>query len=380
MSLPFLAEEVEALRTAGLLRHPHRLRGSGPRALVDGREAVLLCSNNYLGLADAPEAARAAAKAALELGTGAGASRLISGDTDLHRDLEQRLAAHVGLPAALLFPSGYHANVGLVSALAGPADLIVSDQLNHASLIDGIRLSRATVVVTPHLDLDAVDQALRDHPARRRAFVLTESLFSMDGDLAPLSELRAICDRHGAALVVDEAHALGVLGPQGRGACAAAGVRADVLIGTLGKAFGSAGAFVAGDALLRELLVSTCRTFVFTTAVPPPVVAAGLAALELVARADDRRAQLSAHAARVRQALGARVGSGAHGPILPILVGDEGATMRVSAALLERGFFVQGIRPPTVPPGTSRLRLTVMATHAADDLDAVARALVELVP
>jgi 8-amino-7-oxononanoate synthase len=380
MSLPFLAAEVEALRDAGLLRHPHRVRGTGPRAVVDGREAVLLCSNNYLALADAPEPGRAAAKAALELGTGAGASRLISGDTDLHRDLEQRLASHVHLPAALLFPSGYHANLGVLAALAGPTDLIVSDRLNHASLIDGIRLSRATVVVTPHLDLEAVEQALRRHPVRRRAFVVTESLFSMDGDLAPLTELRAVCDRHGAALVVDEAHALGVLGPQGRGACVAAGVQPDVLIGTLGKAFGSAGAFVAGDSLLRDLLVSTCRTFVFTTAVPPTVVAAGGAALDLVAAADGRRAQLHAHATRVRAALGPRVSARAVGPILPILVGDEGTTMRISGALLEQGFFVQGIRPPTVAPGTSRLRLTVMATHAPADLDAAARAILELLP
>lgn len=379
MSLPFLAAEVAALRDAGLLRHPHRVRGTGPRAFVDGREAVLLCSNNYLGLADAPEVARAVAAALGEWGTGAGASRLISGDTDLHHALEHRLAAFVGLPSALLLPSGYHANLGLLAALAGPGDLIISDRLNHASLIDGIRLSGATVRITPHRDAGAVEQALRNG-SYRRAFVVTESLFSMDGDLAPLADLRAICDAAGAALVVDEAHALGVLGPQGRGACRAEGVLPDVLVGTLGKALGSAGAFVAGDTLLRELLVSRCRTFVFTTAVPPTVVAAGLAALDLAIAADDRRARLLANATRLRAALGPRVSRDSQGPILPVHLGDDDTTMRTSALLLERGFFVQGIRPPTVPPGTSRLRLTVMATHPEADLDGAAAALLDLLP
>jgi 8-amino-7-oxononanoate synthase len=432
MSLPFLAGEVEQLRQAGLLRQPHRVRGTGPTALVDSREVLLFCSNNYLGLASATELAQAAASAAHEWGVGAGGSRLVSGDTDLHRELEVRLARFVGLPTALLLPSGYHANVGVLAALAGPGDLIVSDSLNHASIIDGIRLTRADVAITPHLDLAAVQAALEARP-RRRAIVVTESLFSMDGDTPDLAGLRRVCDQLGAALVVDEAHALGVLGPSGRGLCAAAGVQPDILVGTLGKAFGCSGAFVAGDPLLRQLLVTKCRTHVFTTALPPPIVAAAIAALGLVEAADDRRARLAALTTRIASAVGAgpfrpalagssswRQASSSHpqstpapsqaashlqfataspgrapaasqlatrshilsppAPIVPIFVGDADLTMRLSRALLERGVFIQGIRPPTVPQGTSRLRLTVMATHTDEHIDTLLALLAELLP
>ena len=292
--------------------------------------------------------------------------------------LEDELARFVGLPAALLFPSGYQANTGLLAAVAGPGDRILSDQLNHASLIDGCRLSRAAVEVYPHLDLDCLESLLR-RPLAGRTFVVTESLFSMDGDLQNLVEIRTLCDRYGASLVVDEAHALGVLGPQGRGAAAAVGVVPDALVGTLGKAFGVAGAFVAGPVVLRDWLVSKCRTYAFTTAVAPPVAGAARAALALVERADDARARLVALGKAVREVLGRRV-SPSYGPILPVPLGDPAAAMRVSAALLDRGWFVQGIRPPTVPVGTARLRLTLMATHAPEQVLAAARAIAELVP
>ena len=371
---------MEELRVDDLLRRPHRIRGTGPRAQVDGTEALLLCSNNYLGLADHPVIARGAAAAATKWGAGMAASRLISGDTDLHHALEQRLAQHVGLPSALVLPSGYHANMGVLPALAGPGDLIVSDERNHASIIDGCRLSRAEVVVTPHCDVGAVRAALLTARRGGRALVVTESLFSMDGDRAPLAELRAVCDSAGAGLIVDEAHALGVLGPAGAGGCAAAAVRPDVLVGTLGKAFGVAGAFVAGDDPLRDLLVSTCRTFVFTTAVPPAVLGAALAATPLVAEADDRRARLRDLAALARGILGPRVAAGAAGPILPIVIGDSAETMRISRSLLEQGYFVQGIRRPTVPAGTSRLRLTLMATHRPEDVEAAMHAICKVLP
>jgi 8-amino-7-oxononanoate synthase len=369
----FAAAELAQRQALGLARRLRHIDGAqGPWVTVDGHRALLLCSNNYLGLATHPMLRAAAGRAAADYGVGAGASRLISGSMRLHQELEEQLAAWKGCEAALLFNSGYHANVGAITALVGADDVVFSDALNHASIIDGCRLSRAAVVVYPHGDVEALAAALARRNGRRR-LVVTESVFSMDGDTAPL---RAICDvaeRHGAMVLVDEAHATGVVGPRGAGVVAAQALQARVTLqmGTLGKALGGFGAFVAGRRGLTELLINSARSFIYTTALPPPVVAAALTAVHLASTQPQLQSQLADNARRLWSGL-RRVGApvtAQPGHILPVRIGDPARTMRVSERLLEAGVFVQGIRPPTVPPGTARLRVTVMSTHAPADLD-----------
>jgi 8-amino-7-oxononanoate synthase len=367
-------DALSRLEEQGLLRAPRVIEaGHGPELILDGRHVLDLCSNNYLGLARDPDIAAAPVAAVHGVGLGAAASRQISGTGAWHRLAETRLATFVEQPAALLFGSGYAANAGAISALVDEHSIVLSDRLNHASLIDGCRLSRARVHVYEHLDCGHVERLLRSHRAEgRSALLITESLFSMDGDVAPLEDLRALCDRYEVGLYVDEAHALGVLGPQGRGLCAAAGIRADVLLGTLGKAFGTSGAFVAGAAASVRLIENRARSFVFSTASPEALAAAAVAAVDRVARADDRRAVLAAHAIRLREgldALGYRIAPGASS-IIPVHVGEPNATMELSAALLDAGVFVHGIRPPTVAPGSSRLRVTPIATHSEAQITA----------
>jgi 8-amino-7-oxononanoate synthase len=367
MALDWLYDALDDLRRRDLLREPGRpVTATGPWIHRDGRELLNLCSNDYLSLA-----ARSATAA-----SGAGASRLVTGDLAVHRDLEERLATWLQTEATLLFSSGYAANVGTLAALAGPGTVVVSDALNHASIIDGCRLSRARVVVTPHRDTAAVERALTEAPEPRK-LVATDAYFSMEGSLAPLCDLAAICDRHRAALYVDEAHALGVFGPQGRGASAAAGVRPDVLIGTFGKAFGTGGAFVAGSRRLRDWLWNAARSFVFSTGLAPACAAAALGALPQIA-AGDATARLHRNAELVRELLGDRVHRPSTGPIIPILVGAPRAAVDATRRLLEEGLFVQGIRPPTVPEGTARLRLTVQADHDPAHLARAARAIREV--
>lgn len=365
--------QLDELEGAGLLRAPRVITGpQGPEVEIDGRRVICLCSNNYLGLADDPRIAAAAHEALHHEGVGAGASRLISGSMESHRSLETRAAALVEAEAALFFSTGYAANLGTIQALAGPEDLVLSDALNHASLIDGCRLSRARVEVFRHRDVDHAAHILREHRAHARsALIVTDALFSMDGDRAPLRELRALADEHAAGLVVDEAHALGVLGPHGRGACAEAGVRADALVGTLGKALGVSGAFVAGARALIRLVENRARSYVFSTAPSPAIAAAASAAIDAAFAADDRRARLVSHARRLRdglRALGFETPAG-DSPIIPLHVGEPRETMELSARLLQAGVFIHGIRPPTVPPGTSRLRITPMATHTDEHID-----------
>lgn len=322
----------------------------------------IACSNLYLG----------------DPGRGAGASRLISGSRPAHRALERDLAAWLQTDDALLFNSGYHANVGAIPALAGPGDAIFSDALNHASIIDGVRLSRAERHIYPHANLRALDEALGACDAPGLKLLVTESVFSMDGDLAPLAELAALADRHGAVLYVDEAHAIGVLGPDGRGAAAALGVDAPILVGTCGKAMAGFGAFVAGSPPLREFLYNRARSFVFTTALPTEVVAANRAGLDLVRDAPTRaRLWRATH----RIADGLHSAGWWHGPphsaIFPLLVGEPEPTLALAAAILDRGFFVQAIRPPTVPEGTSRLRLTASADYDDASVDELLSAVVD---
>jgi 8-amino-7-oxononanoate synthase len=312
------------------------------------------CSNDYLALAGrrGPPAA-----------AGAAASRLVVGEHTEHISLERSAADLVNQPAALVFTSGYAANVGLLPALAGPDDRIVADALNHASLIDGARLSRARIVRVPHLDLAAVERALAE-PFSGRSVVVTESYFSMDADQPDLRALRAICDTHGAALVVDEAHALGVLGPEGRGLCAAAGVRADAIVGTFGKAFGAAGAFVAGCDALITWLWNRARTFVFSTGISPALAAAAHAGLVAAAAEPERRQRTLLAARQLRDGLHRLdVRPMGFGHIVPWLVGSAPDALRLATGLRERGVEVRAIRPPSVAEGTARLRFTVTAAH-----------------
>jgi 8-amino-7-oxononanoate synthase len=372
-------ERLAELRRSGLHRRLRLIEGpQGPRVLLDGADVLLLCSNNYLGLADHPKVRAAAAEAAERYGAGAGASRLISGTMSLHRKLEERLAEFERAESALLFGSGYLANTGVVAALAGPGDVVFSDELNHASIIDGCRLSRAETFVYRHRDVEHLEWGIRTAAGRPR-LIVTDGVFSMDGDVAPLSALAAVAKRHRCLLAVDEAHGTGALGEGGRGAVAAAGLEreVDVIIGTLGKALGGYGAYVCSSAEVIELLVNTARPFIFSTAPPPPSVGAALAALALLVERPGQVEQLRRNAAVLREALAAHgLDTGAsRTQIMPVLVGDPRRAVALCERTLEAGVFAQAIRPPTVPAGSSRLRLTVMATHRAGELRAAAAAI-----
>jgi glycine C-acetyltransferase/8-amino-7-oxononanoate synthase len=372
-----VAERLEELRESGLHRRMRLVEGAqGPRVLLEGREVLLLCSNNYLGLADHPRVREAAAEAALRWGAGAGASRLISGNMEPHQRLEERLAAFKGYEGALLFGSGYLANVGAISALAERGGVVFSDELNHASIVDGCRLARAETFVYRHGDVEHLAWGLRE-AGGRGTLIVTDGVFSMDGDVAPLAALAELARRHDCRLMVDEAHATGALGPAGRGSVAAAGLsgEVDLVVGTLGKALGSYGAYVCAPAELCEYLLNTARSFIFSTAPPPPVLAAAQAALELLEAEPERVERLRANAAALRRGLAAEglAIEGGETQIVPLEVGEAGPTMELCEWLLKRGVFAQGIRPPTVPAGSSRLRFSLMATHEEDELREAAR-------
>jgi 8-amino-7-oxononanoate synthase len=377
-----IREAVSELEAAGLLRRPLQISGpQGPEVDIDGQRVLCFCSNNYLGLADHPALVDALASAQGE-GVGAAASRLISGTMDAHRDAEAAYADFLGTPAAVLFSTGYAANVGTVQALAGTGDIIFSDALNHASLIDGCRLSRANVRVYAHRNVDHLGSLLREHrPRAGRALIITDSLFSMDGVIAPLREIAELARSFDAGLMVDEAHALGVFGPNGRGLSAELGIQPDVVVGTLGKAFGVAGAFVAASEEVVSLIRNRARSFVYSTAPPPMLARAAIEALRLVHEADDARHALLENASELRsqlRALGFDIPS-ENSQILPVLIGENNRTMQLSAELLDKGVFVQGIRPPTVAEGTARLRLTPMATHRPEHIERAIDAFASLV-
>ena len=340
---------------------------------LNGHDVLLFSSNNYLGLANHPALKRAAIQATERFGCGSGASRLISGSMAVHHELEARLAALKKTEAALVFPTGYHANVGVLSALMGPGDTILSDGLNHASIIDGCRLSRAEVRVYPHGDTCALDALLAACPPSGQRLIVTDTVFSMDGDLAPLAELVALAGRYDAWLMVDEAHATGVFGPHGGGLVEEAGLvdHVDIHMGTLGKALGGIGAYVAGSRALIDWLVNRARSFVYTTGMPPASAASALAALDIVEREPERRQRLWDNTRFLSdglRGLGYRLGE-TRSQILPIIVGDARQTMSLAEAVLRRGVFAHGIRPPTVPEGTSRIRVTPMATHTGAQLE-----------
>jgi 8-amino-7-oxononanoate synthase len=349
---------------------------------IGDRNVVLLCSNNYLGLASHPEVVEAAARAARDFGASAVSSRLVSGHMTPHARLEARIAEWKGVEASLLFSTGYHANVGVISSIVGSGDVVVSDELNHASIIDGCRLSRARVAVYRHNDVASLEETLAGCHDARRILVVTESVFSMDGDLAPLAGIAEAAKAHGAWLMVDEAHAAGVFGPAGAGLVAGLGLtdRVDIHMGTLGKALGSFGAYVAGSQRLVDHLVNRARSFIFTTGLPPSAVAAAEAALDVVAREPERAAGLLRRARQLGERLreaGLDVPN-AESQILPVVVGEAPRAVAAAERLLERGYYVAAIRPPTVPEGTSRLRLSLMATHDEAQIDGVARELVAI--
>ncbi len=377
-----IGERLAELERLGLGRRLRMVSGpQGPRVLLDDQSVLLLCSNNYLGLADHPKVREAAAQAALRWGVGAGASRLVSGTMTIHRSLEERLAAFEGSEACMLFGSGYLANLGVIGALAGSGDTIFSDELNHASIIDGCRASRAEVVVYRHLDSDHLHRCLRNHTGEGRRLIVTDSVFSMDGDVAPLARIVELASTYGARVMVDEAHATGALGDGGRGAVAQAGLcgEVDVLVGTLGKALGSYGAYVCASQEMVRYLLNTARPLIFSTAPSPPSVAGALAALELLEGDPHDVSRLHDAARTLRRALAEEgfVVEESEMHIVPLIVGDSNDAVSLCQAALERGVFAQAIRPPTVPEGTSRLRLAVMASHATNELRQAARALAE---
>ncbi len=374
-----LDEELTALQAAGLKRSMRAVqqRRAGT-VLINGDRVADFASNDYLGLAADHRVARAAGAVLQAEGTGAGAARLISGNHPIHDTLERELARFKSVDAALLFPSGYMVNIGVIPALTAAEDVIYSDALNHASLVDGCRLSSATVRVFPHADLTALTMMLHADVGRyRRALIVVEGVFSMDGDLFPLAELVDVAERFGAWTYVDDAHGTGVLGDTGAGAIEQCGVsgRIDVVVGTLGKAFGTTGAFVGGSQTLIDLLTSRARSFIFTTGTPPALAAATLEALRLSEVEPWRRSAVRDRARQLRSRLrdGGRVVAGADdGHILPILIGDPGRTMAIVADVRRRGFLIGGVRPPTVPAGTSRLRVSVSALHPPELVDALA--------
>ena len=366
--LAWIDAELEDLERRTLRRRLSDRAGcQGPLIAMGGRPVVNFGSNDYLNLAADPRLAEAAAEAARRDGVGSGASPLICGHAAPHAELERALAEFEGTEAALVFPSGFAANSGTIAALAGPGDVVLADRKSHASLLDGCRLTRADFRVFPHNDPARLDTLLKRATAAGRRLVVTDALFSMDGDLAELAELADVCRRHGAMLLADEAHATGVLGLRGRGVAELVGVedRVSVRVGTLSKAFGCAGGFVAGSRSLIDWLVNRARPYVFSTAMPPPVAAAARAALDLVRAEPEPRRRLLDRAGALRgrlSALGWDVGASAS-QIIPVVVGDPGRAVALAAKLLEQGLFVPAVRPPTVPEGEACLRISLTAGH-----------------
>ena len=377
-----LADQLAELERRGL-RRSRLVRQSpqGPRIVVDGREVLAFCSNDYLGLANHPRIVEAAIEAASRYGVGEGASHLLTGHSAVHERLEEKLAEFMQMPRALLFSTGYQANIGAVTALAGPEDAIFSDALNHASLIDGVRLSRARVVRYPHADLAFLSGALAESDARTK-LIVTDGVFSMDGDIAPLPAMLDLSERHDAWLLVDDAHGFGVIGPGGRGAPAHFGLRSPrlVYVGTLGKAAGVAGAFVAGAEEIVETVLQRARTYIYTTAAPAMLAAAIETSLQLIGEDEWRRERLRKLIAVLRHGMreGERGLAPSDTPIQPLVLGANSDAVRASAALRERGILVPAIRPPTVPEGTARLRISLSAAHSEREVLRLAAALNEV--
>jgi len=388
--MDFWTKELENLKSSGLYRTLRTIEGpQGPRVKIDGKDIVLLCSNNYLGLADHPRLKEAAIKAIERYGVGSGASRLVSGTMKLHEELEERIARFKGTEAALVFNSGYTANTSVMPALVGRGDIVFSDKLNHASIIDGCVLSRAELKRYQHKDVEGLEKLLKvvsgqwsvvgsnvsrltSHVSRK--LIVTDSIFSMDGDIAPLPEIVTLAKKYCAMVMIDDAHATGVLGKSGKGSLEHFDLKCkeDIIqIGTLGKALGTFGAYIGGSRELIDCLINKARGFIFSTSLPPSVLASAMAAIDLIEDEPELRQALWEKTWYLQKGLDS-LGfdtMGSETQIIPVFIGDTGKTMEFSRRLLEEGVFVSGIRPPTVPEGKSRLRATVMANHSYDDLD-----------
>lgn len=379
--------ELTRLKRQGMLRSLRVVDGGqGPIVQVNGQDVLLLCSNNYLGIANHPALVEKMVSASRQYGAGSGASRLISGTMPTHVDLEERIAIFKGTEAALLFNSGYAANTGILQGLFGPDDVIFSDELNHASIIDGCRLARARTLVYPHCDHIALAELMeREKPYRKgRWLIVTDGVFSMDGDVAPLPELCELKDRFEALLMVDDAHGTGVSGRNGRGTGEALGCldQIDLHMGTFGKALGGAGAYLAAERVVIDTLINRSRSFIFSTSLPPGVPAAAMAALDLVESDEGRDLRRKLEVNRTLFAGLLKAGGmdllGSTTQIVPVLTRDPEPTMKMTERLLEKGIFLQGVRPPTVAPGLCRLRATVMAGHSEGELSEAAGKILEV--
>jgi glycine C-acetyltransferase len=371
-ALSFLDQEIQNLKDQGVYRIPRVLSGEQQAvSYYDGRRVINLSSNNYLGLANHPRLKEAAIKATEKLGVGSGAVRTIAGTMDIHREFEEKLAKFKNVEACLVFQSGFTANSGTVSCILGREDVIISDELNHASIIDGSRLSREQIVVYPHGDMDALREALETSQGRR-TLVVTDGVFSMDGDIAKLPEIADLAEEYGAILMVDDAHASGVLGRCGRGTVDHYDLhgRVDIQVGTLSKALGGLGGYVAGPQKLIDYLVQRARPFLFSTSHPPGVIAAAMEAIDLIQEEPELIDKLWDNTNFFRkglQELGFDTGNSAT-PIIPVIVGDERKTMQLADGLFEAGVFAQGIAFPTVPRGKARVRTIITAAHSEEDL------------
>lgn len=372
--MDFLEERLESLKKAGLYRTLKSLRGpQSATTIIDEKRVLQFSSNNYLGLADHPRLKAAAQEAIDSCGSGSGASRLICGNLELNEKLEGKIAKLKKKENALLFNTGYMANIGIISTLMGEEDVIFSDEFNHASIIDGCMMSKAQVRVYPHKDMDALEDLLKESKQFKHRLIVTDGIFSMDGDIVSLPELVSLAKKYECMLMVDDAHATGVLGANGGGTGEHFSLEdeIDISMGTFGKALGGFGAFVAGSHVLREFLINRARPFIFTTGLPPAVIASGIAALELLEVEPEIRAKLWENVGFFKNGikeLGFDI-LNSETQIIPVLVGDASLTMQMGEMLLKEGVFIQGIRPPAVPQGSSRLRITIMATHTKGELE-----------
>lgn len=372
--MKFLKEELSYLEQHNLYRRLNTMNDSqASRTVVNGKNCLLFSSNNYLGLTEHPKLKAAAREAINRWGTGAGGSRLTTGNLKLHEELESTIARFKNTEAAIVFNTGYMANVGAITALTGKEDIILSDELNHASIIDGCRLSRAKTKVFPHKNTKALEKILQQAHGYRRRLIVTDGVFSMDGDLAPLPRLVELAEKYNAMLMVDDAHATGVLGRRGAGTVDYFNLEGKVHIqmGTLSKAIGSAGGYVAGSRELIDYLRNKARSFIFSTALPPSVIASAMTAFRVIRENPQIQENLHINAQYLRSGLKQTGFSilAEESPIIPVFIGDAGKALQMAEKLFSLGVFAPGIRPPTVPPGTSRIRVTVMATHTREDLD-----------
>lgn len=362
--LEFITQELENLKNSGLYRELKTIeKVDGAKITTSGKEFINFCSNDYLGLSQHPKVKAAAKEAIGAFGTGSGASRLISGNSILHAELERKIAHFKEREAAIVFPTGYMANLGTISTLVDENDTIIIDRLCHASIVDGCRLSKAKLQVYPHNDMNALEKILKKTNQYRKRLIITDSVFSMDGDIAPVKEIIRLGKKYDAITMADDAHATGVIEYDGK---------PDIVMGTLSKALGSLGGFIAGSTELIEYLRNKARSFIFTTALPPAACAAAIAALEIVEQQPELLGKLQSNITTINNK--------SKTPIIPILIGDAKRTMDISQELFSRGLFVSGIRPPTVPKNECRLRLTVTAAHSKEDLECLASSLRELIP